>query len=205
MTVNSSLHVFVRVCGTAAIVVGTAPLPILAHILPPRYGAYHQLLPWAAVTGFSLGGINLVTTYWQATGRTRRAGWTLLAACAIAGVSDTLAVRGGNAEHLAWSAAITSAVCLMALLLLVRADSPGACAGGCGRRWRYSFPGRRCCSSEGACSAGLSWPSSASACPPCAACTYSGSAWRARSARESCTLPLRPAPPGRGWRLAAHR
>ena len=35
MTVNSSLHVFVRVCGAAAIVVGTAPLPILAHISRP--------------------------------------------------------------------------------------------------------------------------------------------------------------------------
>ncbi len=141
MTVNSSLHVFVRVCGAAAIVVGTAPLPILAHILPPRYGAYHQLLPWAAVTGFSLGGINLVTTYWQATGRTRRAGWTLLAACAIAGVSDTLAVRGGNAEHLAWSAAITSAVCLMALLLLVRADWPGALRGGMRQAMAVLIPG----------------------------------------------------------------
>jgi glycosyltransferase involved in cell wall biosynthesis/O-antigen/teichoic acid export membrane protein len=127
--VNSSLHALLRVCAAVAIVVGTAPLPILAHILPSRYGAYSLLLPWAATTGFSLGGINLITTYWQATGRTRRAGWTLLAACLVAVIADTLAVWDGSVLHLAWSAAITSATALLSLLFLVRSDWPGALRG----------------------------------------------------------------------------
>ncbi|HEY0934334.1 MAG TPA: glycosyltransferase, partial [Trebonia sp.] len=124
--VNSSLHALIRVCGAAAVIVASAPSVILAQILPSRYGAYEVLLPWAAVTGLSLGGINLVTTYWQAAGRTRRAGWTLAAICLFSAVADTLAVQGGDTVHLAMSAASTSTAGLLVLMILVRADWPGA-------------------------------------------------------------------------------
>ena len=122
--VNSSLQALVRVCGPVAIVVGTAPLPILAHVLPPRYGACAALLPWAAMTGFSLGGINLVTTYWQAVGRTKRAAWALLLICLVSAACDTVAVRDGSILHLAWSATATSTAGLAILLFLARADWP---------------------------------------------------------------------------------
>ena len=128
MAVNASLHAFFRVCGAAAFLVGAAPLPIIEHILPAKYSAYGLLLPWAAVTGFSLGGINLVTTYWQATGRTGRASWTLLAACLVSAVTETLAIRGGTL-HLAWAAAINSTAGLIVLLFLVRGDWPGTLRG----------------------------------------------------------------------------
>ena len=123
-TVNSSMQALVRVCGPVAIIVGTAPLPILAHVLPPRYGAYDALLPWAAMTGFSLGGINLVTTYWQAVGRTKRAGWALLVICLVSAACDTFAVRDGSILHLAWSATATSTAGLAILLFLARRDWP---------------------------------------------------------------------------------
>ncbi|MGD0704613.1 MAG: glycosyltransferase [Trebonia sp.] len=123
-TVNSSLQALVRVCGPVAIVVGTAPLPILAHVLPPRYGAYDALLPWAAMTGFSLGGINLVTTYWQAIGRTRHAAWALLVTCLVSAACDAFAVRDGSIVHLAWSATATSTAGLAILLFLARRDWP---------------------------------------------------------------------------------
>ena len=95
MTVTSSLHVWIRVCGAAAVIVATLPELILIHILPARYGSVFLLLPWAALTGFSLGGINLVTTYWQATGKSRNAVLVLLVTCALSGTCDVLALRGG--------------------------------------------------------------------------------------------------------------
>ena len=55
ITVTSSLHAWIRVCGAAAVIVATLPEPILAHILPSRYGSAFVLLPWATLTGFSLG------------------------------------------------------------------------------------------------------------------------------------------------------
>jgi glycosyltransferase involved in cell wall biosynthesis/O-antigen/teichoic acid export membrane protein len=128
-TVNASLHALTRICGGVAFVVGTAPVPILGYLLPDRYGAYYVLLPWAAVTGFSLGGINLVTTYWQATGKTKSAAWALLAICGIATGCDVLAVRHGDILHLAWSAAATSSAGLVVLLFLVRRDWPTALRG----------------------------------------------------------------------------
>jgi glycosyltransferase involved in cell wall biosynthesis len=129
MTVTSSLHVWIRVCGAATVVVATLPDPILTHILPTRYGSLFVLLPWAALTGFALGGINLVTTYWQAIGKCKRAVWVLVVTCLGAGLADTLALRGGDVLHLAWSAAATSAAGLCALLLLVRADWPKSLKG----------------------------------------------------------------------------
>jgi glycosyltransferase involved in cell wall biosynthesis/O-antigen/teichoic acid export membrane protein len=128
-TVNASLHVWIRVCGAAAVAVGSAPVLVLAHVLPARYGAFYVLLPWATVTGFSLGGINLVTTYWQAAGRSRRAAWTLSVGCLLAAASDVAAVHGGNILHLAWSAAATSTATLAVLLVMVRRQWPQALRG----------------------------------------------------------------------------
>lgn len=122
LTVTSSLHVWIRVCGAATVIVATLPEPILVHILPARYGSVFVLLPWAGLTGLALGGINLVTTYWQAIGKCKSAVWVLLVTCLLSGVCDVLALRGGAALHLAWSATLTSMVGLCGLLMLVRWD-----------------------------------------------------------------------------------
>ena len=129
MTVASSLRVWIRVCGPVTVVLATTPGPILTHILPARYGSVGVLLPWAALTGFALGGINFVTTYWQAVGRCRSAMLVLLVTCLIAGVCDVLSLRSGDALHLAWSATLTSMAGLGGLLGLARRD------------WENSFRG----------------------------------------------------------------
>jgi glycosyltransferase involved in cell wall biosynthesis/O-antigen/teichoic acid export membrane protein len=121
-TVASSLRVWIRVCGAATVVVATIPQPILIHILPVRYGSVTVLLPWAALTGFGLGGINLVTTYWQAVGNGKSAIKILLVICLLSGSCDVLSLLGGDTEHLAWSATLTTAAGLGALLVLVRRD-----------------------------------------------------------------------------------
>jgi O-antigen/teichoic acid export membrane protein len=120
--VASSLRVFVRVCGAATVVVATMPHPILILILPARYGTVTVLLPWAALTGFGLGGINLVTTYWQAVGNGKSAIRILLIICLLSGSCDVLSLLGKDTEHLAWSAALTTVAGLCALLALVRRD-----------------------------------------------------------------------------------
>lgn len=122
ITVTSSLHAWVRVCGAATAIIATLPQAILAHLLPARYGSVVVLLPWATLTGFALGGINLVTTYWQAVGRCKSAVLVLLTTCLTASVCDTLALRSGSTLHLAWSATATSMLGLCGLLLLVRRD-----------------------------------------------------------------------------------
>lgn len=121
-TIASSLQVWIRVCGAATVIVATLPNPILADILPPRYGSIVSLLPWATLSGFALGGINLVTTYWQAAGRCKNAVYILLITCVAASICDVVALRSGSTLHLAWSAAATSTAGLCALLLLVRHD-----------------------------------------------------------------------------------
>ena len=121
-TVASSLHVWIRVCGAAAVVVATLPDPILVHILPARYGSVIILLPWAALTGLALGGINLVTTYWQAVGKCKSAVVVLIAACLLSCTCDVLALLGGNTLHLEWSASATTMATLCGLLVLVRQD-----------------------------------------------------------------------------------
>jgi glycosyltransferase involved in cell wall biosynthesis/O-antigen/teichoic acid export membrane protein len=121
-TVAASLQVWIRVCGAATVIVATIPRPILIHILPARYGSVTVLLPWAALTGFGLGGINLVTTYWQAIGNGKSAIKLLLAICLLSGSCDVLSLLGGDTEHLAWSATLTTALGLCALLALVRRD-----------------------------------------------------------------------------------
>jgi glycosyltransferase involved in cell wall biosynthesis/O-antigen/teichoic acid export membrane protein len=121
-TVASSIRVWIRVCGAATVIVATIPQPILIHILPTRYGSVSVLLPWAALTGFGLGGINLVTTYWQAVGNGKGAIKLLLIICFLSGSCDVLSLLGGNTRHLAWSATLTTLAGLCALLALVRRD-----------------------------------------------------------------------------------
>jgi glycosyltransferase involved in cell wall biosynthesis len=121
-TVAESLRVWVRVCGAAAVIVATLPNPILSHIIPARYGDVYVLLPWASLIGFSIGGINLVTTYWQATGRSSDAVRTLTYMCVASGICDVLAVRDGDVLHLAYSAAAITTAGLVGLLILVKMD-----------------------------------------------------------------------------------
>ena len=118
MTVSSSLRVWIRVCGGAAAVVASLPQVLLVHIISTRYGSASALLPWAALSGFSLGGVNLVTTYWQAVGRCRRAATLLFVACATAAIADALALRSGDILHLAWCASATSGAALVSLVLV---------------------------------------------------------------------------------------
>ncbi len=128
-TVMCSLHVWVRICGAATIIVATLPFTIITYILPVRYGDAQGLLPWAAMTGFSLGGINLVTTYWQATNRCKRTTWLLFFICIISGILDTYSLHGGHVLYLAWAAAATSTAGLLGLLAQVRHDWPMAFRG----------------------------------------------------------------------------
>jgi glycosyltransferase involved in cell wall biosynthesis/O-antigen/teichoic acid export membrane protein len=121
-TVASSLRVWIRVCGAAAVIVASIPHPILIHILPARYGTVTVLLPWAALTGFALGGINLVTTYWQAAGNGKSAIKLLMIICLLSGICDVVSLLGRDTEHLAWSATLTTIAGLCALLALVRRD-----------------------------------------------------------------------------------
>jgi glycogen(starch) synthase len=56
-----SLRVWIRVCGAASIIIATLPSPIVSDIIPARHGGVASLLPWIALSGLALGGINLAT------------------------------------------------------------------------------------------------------------------------------------------------
>ena len=127
--VTTSLHAWIRLAGPAAFIVATLPLPIVDDVLPARYGSIFVLLPWAALAGFALGGINLVTTYWQASGRWKGAALVLVATGLLAGLCDVRALADGSVLHLAWSSATTSLLGLAILLVLVQFG------------WRHSLRG----------------------------------------------------------------
>jgi glycogen(starch) synthase len=57
-----SLRAWIRVCGAASIMIATLPSSIVSDIVPARHGNVASLLPWIALSGFAVGGINLGTT-----------------------------------------------------------------------------------------------------------------------------------------------
>jgi O-antigen/teichoic acid export membrane protein len=50
-----------------AAVLATMPAPLLGALFPPQYGSMAVLLRFTAVAGLAAGGVNLVTTFFQAT------------------------------------------------------------------------------------------------------------------------------------------
>jgi len=61
-----AVQMYAAVALPLAAVLATIPAPVLAAVLPARYGAVAALVKYTAVTGLALGGISLVTAFFQA-------------------------------------------------------------------------------------------------------------------------------------------
>ena len=69
----------VRMYATVALpvtaVLMTMPAPVLAAVFPPQYAAMAVLLKYTAIVGLAAGGINIVTTFFQAADDFGCIGW----------------------------------------------------------------------------------------------------------------------------------
>lgn len=61
-----AVRMYAAIALPVAVVLSTVPAPILAMVLPTQYGAVATLLRYTAVTGLAVGGISLITTFFQA-------------------------------------------------------------------------------------------------------------------------------------------
>lgn len=55
--------------GAYALALVTAPAVLVGVVFPGSYALVDEVLPWAALAGFLMGAINLVTTFFQASAR----------------------------------------------------------------------------------------------------------------------------------------
>ena len=61
-----AVQMYAAVALPVAAVLATTPAPVLAAVVPAHYGAVATLLKYTAVTGLAVGGISLVTAFFQA-------------------------------------------------------------------------------------------------------------------------------------------
>jgi O-antigen/teichoic acid export membrane protein len=62
-----AVRMYALVAVPFAAVLATMPAPILGAVFPPAYGSMAVLLRFTAIAGLAAGGVNLVTTFFQAT------------------------------------------------------------------------------------------------------------------------------------------
>jgi O-antigen/teichoic acid export membrane protein len=63
---NRALSMYVIVALPLTTVLVTAPRAVLSVVFPAQYGMVATLLGFTAITGFAVGGLNLLTTFFQA-------------------------------------------------------------------------------------------------------------------------------------------
>jgi O-antigen/teichoic acid export membrane protein len=83
-------RMYAQVALPLAVILVTMPAAVLAVLFPAQYGAMAYLLRFTAVTGLAAGGLNLVTTFFQAAGdysclRWQGAGLAVYAGALLAG------------------------------------------------------------------------------------------------------------------------
>jgi glycosyltransferase involved in cell wall biosynthesis/O-antigen/teichoic acid export membrane protein len=72
MLIRETTILYVMLCLPITMVTATLPAHIVGALFPARYGDVGAVLPWAALGGLTMGAVNLMTTYFQASGRFRR-------------------------------------------------------------------------------------------------------------------------------------
>lgn len=63
---NRAMRMYATVALPLTAILLTVPAPVLAVVFPPQYGAMATLLKFTAAAGLAIGGINLLTTFFQA-------------------------------------------------------------------------------------------------------------------------------------------
>lgn len=104
----SALRMYAIIALPLTLVLVTMPAPVLAVMFPPQYAAMATLLRFTAIAGLAAGGINVVTTVFQATGDYSCLWWQV---AGLAGYLGALLVgwRIGGISGLAVSSALGAA------------------------------------------------------------------------------------------------
>jgi O-antigen/teichoic acid export membrane protein/glycosyltransferase involved in cell wall biosynthesis len=66
MIAARAVQMYAAVALPLTVVLATTPAPVLAAVLPPRYATVATLLKYTAVTSLAVGGISLLTAFFQA-------------------------------------------------------------------------------------------------------------------------------------------
>ena len=123
-----AVQMYAAVALPVAVVLATTPAPVLAAVFPAQYGAAAPLLKYTAVTGLAVGGISLITAFFQAADDYSCLWWL---SAGLAGYTGALLVgwRVGGITGLAAAGAAGAAAALaMAAYRLVRRQGRGVLA-----------------------------------------------------------------------------
>ncbi len=114
--IRASLRLYLRIAIPTAAVIATTPTVLVVHLFPASYGNIARVLPVAAAAGLALGLVNLVTTYFQATGRIRRTTITLGIGIVASGALELAGLQLAGPRGLA--AGVAAGALLIAVSLL---------------------------------------------------------------------------------------
>jgi O-antigen/teichoic acid export membrane protein len=124
-----AMRMYALVALPLAAVLATIPAPILGALFPPQYGSMAVLLRFTAIAGLAAGGVNLVTTFFQATDDYSCLWWL---GAGLAGYVAALLVgwEAGGITGLAIGSALGAVFALALLIyLLLRRQGGSALAG----------------------------------------------------------------------------
>jgi O-antigen/teichoic acid export membrane protein/polysaccharide pyruvyl transferase WcaK-like protein len=117
-SVASALRVYVTMAVPVAVVVATTPPDLIRMIFPAQYGGISSLLPRTAVAGVLIAAVNVVTTFFQATGRFRACTLVLWAGVVAQLGAVLLGLYLGGVSGLATGSACGAALVIVALFAL---------------------------------------------------------------------------------------
>ena len=123
-----AVQMYAAVALPVAVVLATTPAPVLTAVFPARYGAAAPLLKYTAVTGLAVGGISLITAFFQAADDYSCLWWL---SAGLAGYTGALLVGwrvGGITGLAAVGAAGATAALGTAAYRLVRRQGRGVLA-----------------------------------------------------------------------------
>jgi len=100
---QAALATQLRLSLAVAVVVATLPDHLLALVLPAQHQLVREFLPIVAVAGLGFGLTNLISTFFQAARRFRRAGIVLLVAGALHVTALVVAAKLGGPLTLAYA------------------------------------------------------------------------------------------------------
>ncbi len=129
VTTRDSLVLYGQLCIPITVVTATRPHLLTSHLFPADYGNVAAILPLAAVGGFFMGTINLVTTYFQASKTYSRIVVLLGGAIILQGVLVATGLAVDGIVGLTLAVAVGAAVSAVVLTHRAHRTWPGSTSG----------------------------------------------------------------------------
>ncbi len=129
LSTRDSLVLYGQLCIPITVVTATLPPVVTSHLFPADYGNVAAILPLAAIGGFFMGTINLITTYFQASKTYSRIVVLLGAAIVLQGILVTTGLAVDGIIGLTLAVAVGAAVSAAVLTHRAHRTWPGSTSG----------------------------------------------------------------------------